>query len=529
MSIDTVADHERLIEAMMDPRAWSAGGARRERIDTHISTVVLAGELAFKIKKPLDLGFLDFVSLDSRKRACAEEIRLNRRLAPEIYLGVSRVTGSVAHPEIDGAGETIDWAVRMRRFDARAILSRQVEKIDASLIDDLAEQVAAFHLVIAKAPAGMSGGAQAACAPMRQNFEQIAQFVPTRADAMGPLSAWTEEACERLAAVMNRRHEDGFTREGHGDLHLGNVALIDGSPVVFDAIEFNPAFRWIDVINDIAFLVMDLTRRGLEPLAQRFLNRYLESTGDFDGLRLLALYCVYRALVRAKIAAIRVSQLDRAAAERVSVERELDGYLQLAGELAQRSANRGGIVLMHGVSGSGKSVVAQALADSLYAVTVRSDVERKRLLGLQPADDAAAHDGYRREVTESTYRRLLDVAAMIAGAGYVAIVDATFLSRARRDCFGQLARKRRLPFAIVACDAAKEVLVERIRARSTRADNVSDADLDVLSSQLADREPVAADEADRVWTVSPTQDLDVVAIRQFFAKREKEQTRLPRG
>jgi hypothetical protein len=364
---------------------------------------------------------------------------------------------------------------------------------------------------------------------MRQNFEQIAQFVPSRADAMGPLSAWTEEACERLAAVMNRRHEDGFTREGHGDLHLGNVALIDGSPVVFDAIEFNPAFRWIDVINDIAFLVMDLTRRGLEPLAQRFLNRYLESTGDFDGLRLLALYCVYRALVRAKIAAIRVSQLDRAAAERVSVEREVDGYLQLAGELAQRSANRGGIVLMHGVSGSGKSVVAQALADSLYAVTVRSDVERKRLLGLQPADDAAAHDGYRREVTESTYRRLLDVAAMIAGAGYVAIVDATFLSRARRDCFGQLARKRRLPFAIVACDAAKEVLVERIRARSTRADNVSDADLDVLSSQLADREPVAADEADRVWTVSPTQDLDVVAIRQFFAKREKEQTRLPRG
>ena len=529
MSIDTLADHERLIEAMMDPRVWSAGGARRERIDTHISTVVLAGELAFKIKKPLDLGFLDFVSLDARERACAEEIRLNRRLAPEIYLGISRVTGSAAHPEIDGAGETIDWAVRMRRFDPRAILASQVEKIDMPLIDDLAAQVAAFHLAIARAPAGMPGGAQAACAPMRQNFEQIAQFVPTRADSLASLSAWTADACKRLAAVMNQRHESGFTRECHGDLHLGNVALIDGSPVVFDAIEFNPAFRWIDVINDIAFLVMDLTRRGLDPLARRFLNRYVESTGDFDGLRLLGLYCVYRALVRAKIAAIRVSQLDTMAAQRAQVERELDAYLELAGELARRSAHRGGILLMHGVSGSGKSVVARALADALQAVTVRSDVERKRLLGLQPADDAAAHDGYRKEVTEATYRRLLDATAVIAGAGYVAIVDATFLSRSRRDVFGQLAHERQLPFAIVVCDAAQEILVERIRARSTRADNVSDADLDVLSSQLAGREPVAVDEADRVWCVSPDQDLDVVAIKSFFANAEGEETRLSRG
>jgi aminoglycoside phosphotransferase family enzyme/predicted kinase len=515
VAVTDLEQHERLVSAMMDPAAWPAAGADRRRIDTHISTVVLAGDWAYKLKKPLYLGFLDFLSMEAREHACREELRLNRRLAPDLYLDVCRITGAVDHPAVDGDGPLVDWAVRMRRFDPDAVLSQHLDRLDDALVDGLAAEVAAFHGQVDRAAADDVGGPGPACAAMRQNFEQIRQFHPPAAERLQRLEAWTASLCERISPLLQQRHDAGFTRECHGDLHLGNVALIDGRPVVFDAIEFNPALRWIDPINDVAFMTMDLQQRSLDWQARRFVNRYLEVTGDYAGLALLRGFEVYRALVRAKIASIRLGQADLAAADRAAVEREFGGYLDLADRLCRPA--RPALVLMHGVSGSGKSHAAYALLERLDAVVVRSDVERKRLLGLAAGADATAHGAYRADMTDRTYARLAELAGGLLEAGYSAIVDATFLRAEQRQRFRQLADTQGRPFVIVDCEAPRDVLVQRLAARSDTAGNVSDADVAVLDGQLAAREPLGEDERRACVSVAPGQALDIAGLERLIA------------
>lgn len=497
MAVETLEQHEALVLAMMDARAWPQGGADRRRIDTHISTVVLAGDQAYKLKKPLDLGFLDFLTLDSRHAACEAEVRLNRRLAPDIYLGVVAVTGSIAAPRIGGAGRPIDWAVHMRRFDPDAILAHRPDALSAALIDALAERVADFHAAAPVCPANDDYGTPAlACAPMQANFDLL------RAGGQGDarlvrLDQWTRSECERLAALLATRKADGHVRECHGDLHLGNVALIDDAPVVFDAIEFNPALRWIDTVNDVAFMTMDLHHGGRDALAYRFLDHYLQAGGDYPGLSLLRLYEVYRALVRAKIAAIRLEQVSDAD-ERDMLRAERDGYVALADRLS--TPGRGAIVITHGVSGSGKSHHSGRLPGLLPAVRVRSDVERKRLLGASAHDDVTAQGGYEARVTAQTYARLAELAGIVVAAGLIAVVDATFIDRAQRRRFRDLAGELDVPFVILDCKVPAGLLAERIRQRRLQSGNVSDADLAVLDRQLQQRE--ALDDWERAHAVS---------------------------
>lgn len=518
MGVETPEEHESLVRAMMDPARWPDGGPDRRRIDTHISTVVLAGDLAYKIKKPLDLGFLDFLTLSARETACHEELRLNKRLAPQLYRRVCRITGAIDRPEIDGDGPPLDWAVVMRRFDPDAILSQQAEGLTPSVVDRLAELVAEFHDGADRGRAESTfGEPQSVMAPMRQNFEQIARAVPDSAARLAPLQHWTQGQFDRLEAVLMARKADGFVREGHGDLHLGNVALIDGEPVVFDAIEFNPAFRWIDVQNDLAFMTMDLQHRGHVLLAHRFLNRYLQVSGDYTGIGLLRFYEVYRALVRAKIAAIRVGQADLDERERAAVHDELDAYLGLAERLV--APRRGAVIIMRGVSGSGKSFVANELTHLLPAVCVRSDVERKRLLGLSATTDATGRNGYRAEITEATYARLAESAQAIAGAGFFAVADATFLRRGHRDVFRSLADRLQVPFAIIDCSAPVGVLEQRIAARARDRHNVSDADRAVLAAQLAGQEPLGEDEQPLSFAVSPDHPLDYAVLGAHLESR----------
>jgi aminoglycoside phosphotransferase family enzyme/predicted kinase len=454
--------------------------------------VVLAGDLAYKIKKPLDLGFLDFLSLASRQAACEEELRLNRRLAPEIYLAVSAITGSVEAPAIDGPGPVIDWAVCMRRFDPDAILSNLAYRLTSDLIDELARRVADFHASAAICPAQEPfGSPEVAFAPMQDNFERVRALAGSADAAFERLHAWTLDQYARLTETIRRRKVEGHVRECHGDLHLGNVALIDGEPVVFDAIEFNPGFRWIDTINDIAFLTMDLHHCGRVELAYRFLDRYLVASGDYAGTAVLRFYEVYRAMVRAKIAAIREHQ-ELSSEERRAVEAELASYVDLAEGLAR--PRRGAVVITHGVSGSGKSRETEDLSGQLPAVRLRSDVERKRLLGIDPHLNATARGAYSVELNRRTYGRLADLAQSVAAAGYVAIVDATFLHREQRDRFRGLAASLQVPFAIIDCDAPEAVLRERIQRRREEAGNVSDADLSVLEGQLAARDALSDEE-----------------------------------
>jgi len=516
MTVDTIEQHEQLIQAMMDPAAWPAGGGDRHRIDTHISTVLLAGDRAYKIKKPLDLGFLDFLSLASREQACHEELRLNRRLAPELYEAVCRISGTLEHPEVDAPGALLNWAVRMRRFDPDAVLSNHPELLTPTLMVELAERVGGFHAQLTGTPPDPQlGGAHAACAPMRDNFEQIGKARPDRLEPLGALADWTDGFCDAQEALLEARSRAGLVRECHGDLHLGNIAMIDGRPVVFDAIEISPALRWIDPINDAAFLTMDLRQRQRPALAQCFINRYLQVTGDYEGLALLQGFEVYRALVRAKIAAIRSGQPDLDETDRQQVEHELKAYLAVAAELA--APRRGALVILHGVSGSGKSHVAETLVEQWPAVVLRSDLERKRLLGLDATADATAHGGYAPDVTRRTYGRLAEAATVAANGGYVAVVDATFLRRGDRQEFADLAQQLGVPYAIVACEAPVAVLEARIAQRASRSGNVSDADGSVLHEQLASLDPLDTRERVRAVRVAPDRPLDTARLQGLLA------------
>lgn len=519
MTIETIEDHENLIDALIDPACWPQGGGDRRRIDTHISTVVLAGEVAYKIKKPLDLGFLDFRSLQARKFACEEELRINRRLAPHIYQAVCAITGSPTAPLIDAEGDAIDWAVRMQRFDPDAVLSNPALEIDDRLIDRLAETVAAFHASApvadgARSDVQSSNGNPPELSAVLANFHQLKVVDGSLLGHVRELESWTLDRAQSLRPLLRQRRQHGCVRECHGDLHLGNVALIDGDPVVFDAIEFDPDLRWIDVANDIAFLTMDLHQRDMRDSAYRFVDRYLSATGDYAALRLLQFYEVYRALVRAKIAAIRLQQVDDGE-QRAKTREELERYLTLAIQLA--APRRGALLITHGVSGSGKSYASAGLSQQLHGVRLRSDVERKRLLGLAPEADAAPGGGYDAGVTARTYRRLLDLAREVIEAGYPVIVDATFLDRADRVRFADLAAKLCVPFAILDCEADPDILRARITARQSETGNVSDADLAVLEAQLARAAPLTPDERAVSLSISPGRPLDLRALAALLA------------
>jgi aminoglycoside phosphotransferase family enzyme/predicted kinase len=448
----------------------------------------------------VSLGFLDFSTLPLRRFYCEEELRLNRRTAPQLYLEVVAITGNDAEPRLGVPGEAIEYAVKMRRFPQDALLSRMAQDgtLTAGHIDALAQATAAFHATVARAEGGQPYGTAAeVLAPALQNFEQIEALIGPGAEMteLERLHAWTLDEHTRLRETFAARKAAGFVRECHGDLHLGNVTLIDGQPTPFDGIEFSEAFRWIDVMSEVAFMVMDLTDRRLLRLAFRFLNTYLERTGDYAGLAVLRFYLVYRALVRAKVACIRVHQQGVPEDERRRGEREHVEYLRLARSLAGDS--RRALVLMHGLSGSGKTTVAQVLVEALGAVRVRSDVERKRLVGL----DAQARSGsalgaglYAADLTARTYARLAELARAIVEAGYPAVVDAAFLSRAQRAAFAALARELGVPCAIADCQAPEALLRERVAQRERAARDASEAGLAVLEHQLASREPLTGDE-----------------------------------
>jgi aminoglycoside phosphotransferase family enzyme/predicted kinase len=462
-------------------------------IETHISHVLLAGDYAYKLKKELDLGFLDFSTLERRRFFCGEELRLNRRLAPQVYLAVVPVTGSVAEPRMGGEGEALEYAVKMRRFDQDGLLTSR--PLDGDLPERVAERVAAFHQSIPPAaPERPYGEPQAVLGPMRANFAQIRARLADRRllGRLRPLEDWTLRRHAALTPLLARRRAEGFVRECHGDMHRGNIALEGGEILIFDGIEFNPSLRWIDVMSEMAFLVMDLEEAGELPQARRLLNRYLELTGDYAGLRVLDLYKVYRAMVRAKVTAIRLGQPDLGAAEAERDRRGLDGYLDLAGGYTR--ARRALVLLTHGPSGSGKSRLCLRLRAELPVIHIRSDVERKRLFGL-PAEARTAPGGtgegiYAPDAGRRTYARLSALAETILDAGYSPLVDATFLARGERERLLRLAGRRGVPCRLLDLRAPGEVLRRRVSAREAAGRDPSEAGVAVLERQLAAADPL---------------------------------------
>ena len=488
-----------LIDALRDPRNHEDGVACVDLIETHASWLLLAGNLAYKIKKPVTLPFLDYGTLARREACCRAELALNRRLAPALYLDVVPIGGTPRQPRI-GALPAIEWAVRMRRFDEHGRLDHVAARGELlpAQISQLAETLAAFQQSAAGAPADSRfGEPQQVLAAARENFVELRQLLaaPEQA-AVERLARWTESEFARRAGDFAARRAGGFIREGHGDLHLGNLVLIGGQVTPFDCIEFNDDFRWNDPASEIAFVWIDLLDHDRAGLAAWFLNAWLERSGDFSALGVLRFYAVYRAVVRAKIAALRARQEDPGAARG-----ELDaahGYLELAWRIAVPPAPT--LVITCGLSGSGKTTASSArLLDGGQAgagsiVRLRSDVERKRLFGLAPHDRShSPTDGgiYTADATRRTYVRLRELAEELLRAGWPVIVDAAFLKRAERDSFATLAVERGVGFGILAPEAAPEELRRRLAARRGDA---SEATADVLDRQLAWLEPLGADE-----------------------------------
>ena len=491
---------DRLLTALTEPQRYGRGVKQVELLQTHISCVLLAGDYAYKIKKPVNLGFLDFSTLEARRRYCEEELRLNRRTAPRLYLDVLAIGGSETAPVIGAGGPAIEYALRMRRFDQEDLLDA-IARRGALLpqhIDALARGLAAFHANIERAGAGDAHGSpQRILAPALQNFAQMLPLISAKPDValLARLRDWSEQEHAALASVFEARKREGWVRECHGDLHLGNIALLEGVPTPFDGIEFNADFRWIDVMNEIAFLVMDLLDHRLPRLAFRFLNAYLERSGDHAGLRVLRYYLVYRALVRAKVSCLRAHQAGVAAQEKREVEHEYRRHLQLAERLATPA--HPALLVMHGLSGSGKTTIAQSLLEALGAVRLRSDLERKRLYGLEAlARSGSGLDAglYAPEASARTYARLAELARAVLDAGFPVIVDAAFLRRSERARFAALAHDAGASFLIASCEAAPATLRARVASRARDALDASEAGLAVLEHQFASAEPLATEE-----------------------------------
>ncbi len=491
-----------LIEGLLAPGAYPHPVERVEIIETHISWVLLAGAFAYKVKKPVALGFLNFSTLERRRFFCDEEVRLNRRLAPDLYLGVVQVRGTPGRPYVGGQGPVLEHAVLMRRFPQRCLLINR--PLSDAIVERVADRVATFHAAVATAaPDSQYGAPLAVLAPMLDNFAEIgaSQLDASSRCAARRLECWTRGRFERLRTRLEQRRRDGHIRECHGDMHRGNIAILDdGQLIIFDGIEFNPSLRWMDTMSELAFLAMDLRASGEEALARRLVSRYLERTGDYAGIALLRLYQVYRAMVRAKVVAIRLSQPSLDRAERQREQEAFRRYLRLGRSITLRS--RPHLFITHGLSGSGKTWIGTALREHLPLIHLRSDVERKRLFGLSPdAHVTVQHNAgiYSPEATRRTYDHLLALAKEILRADYSVLVDATFLRREQRAAAWRLARELGCRITMLALDAPTELLRQRVRERQAAGADASDADEGILDAQIAAREVLGADELH--WTI----------------------------
>ncbi len=495
-----------LVDALRSARCYPHAVAEIRRIETHISLVLLTGAYAYKIKKPVNLGFLDFSTLEARGRACEEEVRLNRRTAPQIYLGVVPITGSVGAPIIEGNGEPIEYAVKMQQFPADSLMLDRLTAgvLTAANVDTLSARLASFHREVGRSTSADPFGTPAAIrARIQEALDAPGATEWSSREQTDTLREWIEREWARQAAVMARRKENGFVRECHGDLHLANIAMIDGLPVPFDCLEFNADLRWGDVMGEVAFTFMDFLAHGRRDFGWRFLNGYLEETGDYEGAVLLRLYAAYRASVRSKVAGIRAHQSAIASPERAEAINSAGRYWTLALDLAV--ATTPVLVLTHGLSGSGKSTVARVAADSIGAIRVRSDVERKRLFNVAPATRSASVLGaglYGPEATRKTYDRLADIARSLLAAGLSVIMDATFLARAERKTFGAIAESMGARFVILDCVAPDEVLRARVAKRNESGADASEADHHILDHQLVHADALNANELRSTLRVS---------------------------
>ncbi len=501
-----LANDNSLIQRLLYPDCYEHPVEQVELLHTHISWVLLAGQYAYKIKKPVKFDFLDFSDLNKRKHFCEEELRLNQRFSPDIYLAVVPITSDNTTIRMNGKSTPLEYAVKMRRFSQEARLDNMLvhHQLSPHHIDNFAQRIASFHLIAPHASDNsLFAAADNVCKPIAENFEQIKQCIkePTITDQIQALSLWAKHRHQQLYAVFEQRKALGFIRECHGDLHLANMALIHQQATLFDCIEFNESFRWIDVMSEIAFLCMDLDDHHCPSLAWRFLNNYLSLTGDYAGLQVFNYYLAYRAMVRAKVSCLQLTQTDLSDTEIKQTQKKFQGYILLAKQYTVPRDTP--LIITHGLSGSGKSTLTQILLEKLGAIRIRSDIERKRLFDLHSrshAEDHIKQNRYSEKSFQATYQHLTDMARLIISCGFPVIIDATFLKQSQRQRCQSLARQLQVPFIILDCQAPKHILQKRITHRLQQTNDASEADLHILDQQIITQEPL--NENEKPWTLT---------------------------
>jgi len=510
---DSVLAQSALIESLMNPEAYSHPVSSIELFETHISWVILTGSVAYKIKKAVQLDFLDFGTLERRLHFCREELRLNRRWAPALYLAVVPICGSTNNPRVGGEGDAIEYAVKMVQFSQSAQLDNQLTEglLHDKDIYELAETIAARHdqaKIIEYANDRESVGKVRA--PMIDNFAPLQQTIDM--ELLSRVQQWTADSLRDLKPTLIQRRKEKFVRECHGDLHLANLVRLSEGIVAFDCIEFSAELRNIDVMSDIAFLVMDLVARARQDLAYVCLNRYLECTGDYSGLDVFGLYFVYHCMIRAKVAAIRST-------ERTKEEHREQDIAEVKHNLAVAArwidARPRWLIAMHGYSGSGKTWVSSQLLSQLPAVRVRSDVERKRLAGLDETAGSDSKPGtgiYTEQARGDVYAYLIETAERLLEAGFNVIIDASFLGQADRELPVGLARRRGIPLVFVSTTAEDPELLRRLRERGASNKIASEAGVEVLHYQLRHANALNADECSKTVFVATDQTVDAGRI-----------------
>ncbi|WP_029407578.1 AAA family ATPase [Thiomicrorhabdus sp. Milos-T2] len=517
-----------LIDALLNPETYPHPVDLITTIETHISIVFLTGPYAYKLKKPVDFGFLNFSTIQLRKKFCELELTLNRRTAPQLYLGIDKIVkqGSNIHltPLTKGKSsndkssqdsshsvneDTVDYLVKMKQFNPNDVLGRMLgeSSLNEDMISALTEQIANFHKMAQPVELNTEyGEPKIQLQPMLDNFPSLSQYFSDSAtqQKLTSLLAWTNQEFSIHKQNLKERKQNGFVKACHGDLHLDNITLIDNQPVLFDGIEFNEYFRWIDVMSDLAFLLIDLDFRKQFATSYKILSQYLTQTLDYKGLYLLNFYRVYRTMVRAKITALRAEQLPLNSLEQKCIEQTALSYIDQAIGYTQPNNNvpkqKPKCILLQGVSGSGKSYFANQLLDELgdfKAIILSSDRIRKTLFGIDAHHRVSEEEKqqlYSNEMNRKTYKALADNAKICMDLGFNVILDATFLKRHHRETIHQVAKTCSADYFVFSLLSTIETAKQSINLRQKLNNNPSDATINVMLNQLKQVEEPRADE-----------------------------------
>jgi uncharacterized protein len=484
-------------------------------IQTHISFVLLTGKFAYKLKKPVNFGFLDFSTLEQRQFFCHEELRLNRRLAPDLYLEVLPIYQTKSDYSLTKKGEIAEYAVKMRQFEQSNLLINLFEAgmITEAQIIDIGKQLAKFHSTAATNEHISSfGSAEAVRLVAEDNYQSTSKYIgiAQTQSQYEETRAYTEKFFAANSKLFSDRQKQGKIKECHGDLHLKNICLYEGKVQIFDCIEFNEPFRNSDVVYDASFLAMDLEFRGRPDLANLFLNTYIEQSGDYGALLLMPLYLSMRAYIRAKVTSFLLDDPNIPADVKESAKTEAAAYYHQAWKYTQ--PKHGSIVMMSGLSGSGKSTIARTLAQKIDGIQIRSDAIRKHLAGIELSDRGNS-EIYSQEMTDKTYTTMIEYGVRLAKAGFTVILDAKFDRVSLREqafyyAIDQFKWDEVIPLKILYCRADTETITQRLLDRAANNNDIADATVDLIPSQQASFEPFSTDELNYLVAVDTRTEID---------------------